>query len=74
MDHEVSDFCKMLTAKAVFEGTCKCACTIVSEQFKDKIEPCYASVVRHSQKLMEPCPRSWLRTYQEMEKYGFRCN
>jgi len=74
MYNEFSDFCKTLTSKAVFEGTCTCACIIVSEQFKDKIEPCYASVVKQSQKPIEPCPRSWLRTCQEMNKYSFRCN
>ena len=72
--HEVSDFCETLTSKA-FEGMCDCACINVREWFEDKVEPCHASVTRHSQKPIAYCPRAWLRTFQETEKYkSFCCN
>ena len=70
MYNEVSDFCNTLTSKAVFEGTCNCACITVSKQFEDKIEQCHAFVT-------EPvfCHRSCLRTIQEYKKNkSFPCN
>jgi len=72
---DVSDFCENLMSKA-FEGMCDCVCIHVSEWLKEEVKLCQVPIRTESllQRKVRYCPRSWLRTLQETEKYGrYRC-
>jgi len=68
MYDEFSDFCETLMSKA-FEGMCDCACINVGEWLKDNVESCQVAITTQSQKPIRYCPRSWLRTLHETERY-----
>jgi len=73
MYDEISDFSETLMSKA-FEDMTDCTCINVSEWFKDKAESCQVAIARQSQKPIRYCPRSWLRSFQETERYkSFHC-